>query len=169
MPPNARHASEATQVAIRPATSGDAAYVTDLIAALLREIMERCDVPFFQAEETSLAQQCESMLERGVATFLLAWTSESDRPIGVAALSECFALYAGGSYGIITELYVQPGFRNAGVGAMLVRTAKEHARHRGWTRLEVTTPPLPQFQASLSFYERHGFTITGGLKLKSSM
>jgi hypothetical protein len=37
---------------------------------------------------------------------------------------------------------------------------------RGWKRLEVTTPPLPQFEKTLAFYEREGFAITGGRKLK---
>jgi len=36
----------------------------------------------------------------------------------------------------------------------------------GWTRLEVTTPPLPQFDKTLAFYTREGFSITGGRKLK---
>ena len=39
---------------------------------------------------------------------------------------------------------------------------------RGWTRLEVTTPPLPQFDRTLAFYEREGFAISGGCKLKIS-
>jgi hypothetical protein len=32
--------------------------------------------------------------------------------------------------------------------------------------LEVTTPPLPQFDIALAFYERESFEITGGRKLK---
>ena len=32
--------------------------------------------------------------------------------------------------------------------------------------LEVTTPPLPQFDKTLAFYEREAFAITGGRKLK---
>jgi hypothetical protein len=44
--------------------------------------------------------------------------------------------------------------------------AKAFGSSRGWKRLEVTTPPLPQFDKTLSFYERVGFEITGGRKLK---
>jgi len=39
----------------------------------------------------------------------------------------------------------------------------------GWKRLEVTTPPLPQFDNTLAFYEREGFAITGGRKLKLAL
>ncbi len=43
---------------------------------------------------------------------------------------------------------------------------QESTTHRGWKRLEVTTPPLPQFDNTLAFYRREGFAITGGRKLK---
>jgi hypothetical protein len=35
-----------------------------------------------------------------------------------------------------------------------------------WTRLEVTTPPLPQFDRALAFYQRGGFGISGVRKMK---
>jgi hypothetical protein len=37
---------------------------------------------------------------------------------------------------------------------------------KGWRRLEVTTPPLPQFDRTLALYQRDGFSISGGRKLK---
>jgi hypothetical protein len=33
----------------------------------------------------------------------------------------------------------------------------------------VTTPPLTQFKRTLSFYEGHGFSRSGGLKLKADL
>ncbi len=48
----------------------------------------------------------------------------------------------------------------------LLAKAKRIARSKGWTRLEVTTPPLPQFDRTLAFYERQGFSISGGRKMK---
>jgi hypothetical protein len=44
--------------------------------------------------------------------------------------------------------------------------AKEFGVKRGWRRLEVTTPSLPEFNRTLGFYERQGFSVTGGHKLK---
>jgi len=45
--------------------------------------------------------------------------------------------------------------------------ARAFGASKGWTRLEVTTPPLPAFERTLAFYEREGFAITGGRKLKT--
>lgn len=66
----------------------------------------------------------------------------------------------------MAELYVCPSYRSQGIGKMLMQSVKDFADERGWKRLEVTTPPLPQFDATLSFYEREGFEISGGRKLK---
>jgi len=94
---------------------------------------------------------------------------DGDRLIGLLALSECRALYAGGRFGIIPELYVSPERRSQGVGGALVNEAKRVARSNGWARLEVTTPPLPQFERTLAFYERQGFSVSGGRKMKVSV
>ena len=74
-----------------------------------------------------------------------------------------------GPFGTIPELYVRPAFRSSQVGATLVAEAKQVAHSRGWTRLEVTTPPLPQFDRTLAFYERQGFSISGGRKMKLAL
>ena len=61
-----------------------------------------------------------------------------------------------------------PGIRVLQRGMALVAEAKKLSTSRGWTRLEVTTPPLPQFDRTLAFYERQGFSISGGRKMKLS-
>jgi GNAT superfamily N-acetyltransferase len=55
------------------------------------------------------------------------------------------------------------------VGEQLLHTAEGYGRERGWKRLEVTTPPLPEFERTIRFYEEQGFTVTGGKKLKISL
>jgi GNAT superfamily N-acetyltransferase len=52
---------------------------------------------------------------------------------------------------------------------MLLDAARQYAVQQGWKRIDVTTPPLPAFQSTLAFYEREGFTITGGRKLKTML
>ena len=79
---------------------------------------------------------------------------------------ESYALYAEGAFGTIPELYVRPEYRGNALGLRLVSEVKSFGSSRGWTRLEVTTPPLPQFERTLAFYEREGFAIAGGRKLK---
>jgi GNAT superfamily N-acetyltransferase len=94
---------------------------------------------------------------------------DSECVAGLLTLAECRALYAEGRFGIIPELYVRPDRRSQGVGGKLVTEAKRVARSNGWVRLEVTTPPLPQFDRTLAFYERQGFSISGGRKMKLSL
>lgn len=49
----------------------------------------------------------------------------------------------------------------------LLDAVRDYGRGRGWTRLELCTPPLPQFERALAFYERNGFEVTGGRKMEA--
>ncbi|PKK83179.1 MAG: hypothetical protein CVT49_09710 [candidate division Zixibacteria bacterium HGW-Zixibacteria-1] len=85
----------------------------------------------------------------------------NDQPAGVITLAECFAIYAGGNYGIINELYVSPEFRSREVGRRLLDTVKEYAVERGWKRIDVTAPSGERWIRTVKFYEREGFIFTG--------
>lgn len=82
---------------------------------------------------------------------------------------ESYALYAEGAYGTIPELYIKKDYRSLNIGKLLLEKAKEFAISKKWKRLEVTTPPLPQFDRTLSFYEDNSFEIAGGRKLKTDI
>jgi GNAT superfamily N-acetyltransferase len=102
-------------------------------------------------------------------TYKVLLAREDETAVGLLALSENRALYAEGAFGTIPELFVRSEFRSRGVGGRLLAEAKQIARSRGWTRLEVTTPPLPQFDRTLEFYQRQGFSISGGRKMKTDL
>jgi GNAT superfamily N-acetyltransferase len=82
-------------------------------------------------------------------------------PVGVLTLTETFALYAGGRYGVIDELYVAPECRARGVGRALLDAALSFGRARGWRRIDVTAPPGPKWERTVRFYESQGFVFTG--------
>ena len=82
---------------------------------------------------------------------------------------ESYALYAEGAYGTIPELYVKPEYRSLNIGKLLLEKVKEFSMSKNWKRLEVTTPPLPEFNRTLSFYENNNFKIAGGRKLKTDI
>ena len=87
--------------------------------------------------------------------------NETGSILGVLTLTETFAIYANGSYGVIDEMYVVPEARSQGIGARLVDAVKDHGRGRGWTRIDVTAPEDPRWERSRRFYESQGFAFTG--------
>ncbi len=48
--------------------------------------------------------------------------------IGVITLHECAAIYAGGIFGEISELYVKPEFSSLKVGELLLASAIEYGK-----------------------------------------
>lgn len=139
--------------------------VAVMVGDLLTEIMNAIGVQTFNFDLDETTARLQDFLHRE-KYFVFVARCNSGTPVGFMALYESYALYAEGVFGTIPEFYVRPEYRSNNVGRRLVSQAKSFGESRGWKRLEVTTPPLPQFEKTLSFYEREGFAITGGRKLK---
>lgn len=150
---------------VTQATPVDASAIGQMAWELLDEIMRTISKPAFNANLAQLTSRCQDFLAREIYTVFIAAT-EQNEPVGFIALYESHALYAKGAFGTIPELYVRPAYRSHGAGDQLLHAAKEHGRRKGWKRLEVTTPPLPEFDRTFHFYERQGFDAAGGKKMK---
>jgi len=143
-------------IEIRRARAAERGVVLDLVEALLAELEERPE-EFAGIDRRRVVAALEAAGDRFVALLAV----DGRRAVGVLTLTEHFAIYAGGRYGVIDELYVAPEHRSGGVGARLVAAARTHGIRRGWRRLDVTAPPGPAWKRSVRFYERLGFVFTG--------
>jgi GNAT superfamily N-acetyltransferase len=139
-----------------------------LVGELLHEIMRAIDQPAFRFDQDETEARLRAFLDQE-SYFVFLVKQEQGEAIGFVSMYEGHALYAEGAFGVIAELFVRPAFRSQRIGTGLIEQAREFGRSRGWTRLEVTTPPLPQFERTLAFYQQAGFAITGGRKLKVSL
>jgi GNAT superfamily N-acetyltransferase len=136
-------------ILIRRADEVDAAPIARLVDALLSELSgssSRYD------ERLASASRLLSLHDRvfGFVAF------ELQQPVGVIILSENASIYAGGIFGVITELYVVPAQRSAGVATKLVDAAATFGRERSWGRIEVGA-----LERSLKFYLSAGFVELG--------
>lgn len=139
-----------------------------MVGELLSEIMATIGIQAFNFDLTETTERLTDFINRE-KYFVFIARGIDDEPTGFIALYESYALYAEGAFGTVPELYVRPAHRSSALGQRLLSQAKIFGASRGWQRLEVTTPPLPQFDRTLAFYEREGFAITGGRKLKVSL
>jgi GNAT superfamily N-acetyltransferase len=153
---------------IRPATPEDSPAIARLVGELLNEIMGAIGVQTFNFDLAETIDRLHDFLSRD-KYFAFVARDDTQQILGFTTLYESYALYAEGAFGTIAELYVRPEYRSLGIGHRLVSQATQFAQSRGWRRLEVTTPPLPPFDKTLAFYEREGFIITGGRKLKREL
>lgn len=148
---------------IRPAAEADSPDIAAMVGELLTEIVNAAQDQAFHFDLSATVDRLMDFIRQ--ERYFVFVACDGAALIGFVTLCESHALYAEGAFGTIPELYVRPGFRSRGVGLDLVERAKAFGRSRKWTRLEVTTPPLPQFDQTLSFYQREGFAISGGRKL----
>ena len=137
-----------------------------MVGELLSEIMEAIQEKTFNYDERETESRAKALVEQGKYWVFLAEEQESASIIGFVSVYESYALYTEGPYGTIPELYVRPKWRSQNIGQRLLKQVMEFGKEKGWKRLEVTTPPLPQFERTLTFYQSNGFDVSGGRKLK---
>jgi GNAT superfamily N-acetyltransferase len=134
-----------------------AAMVFRTVMTLLRELgaeaedVGELDEPRLRAAWSAASDRFHVFVARG----------ESGELAGLATLSETFAIYANGNYGVIDEMYVAPAFRSQGVGKRLIDAVKGFGREKGWSRIDVTAPEGQGWERTRRFYEREGFSFAG--------
>lgn len=151
------------------ATPEDAPVIALLAGELLHEIMAAVKEKAFNFQPDESVARARAWLAEGTYTVLLARDGVGREPLGFLALCQSYALYTEGVFGTIPEFFVRPAHRSKGIGRRLLAEAARVGAARGWRRLEVTTPPLPQFERTMAFYQREGFTVSGGRKLKREL
>ena len=154
-----------TGISIHRATTEDSLEIAVMVGELLNEIMTIVGVPSFNFSLEETNARLRDFI-RGEKYFVYFASREKADAVGFITLFESYALYAEGVFGTISEFFVRPRYRSQNVGFNLMEQAKLFAKSRGWKRLEVTTPPLPQFDKTLAFYQREGFVVSGGRKLR---
>ncbi len=151
-------------IGFRGATVDDSDVIGSMVMRLTEEISGRTASRHFNIDLESTTNICRDLLQAGQYAAILACIEE--RPIAVATVTETYALYAGGKIGVIQEFYVDPEFRSRGVGKRLLEEVRSFGRERGWSCIELTTPPLPEFERTLEFYETQGLAPVGGRKMR---
>lgn len=155
-------------IAIGIADADAAPEIAAMVGELLSEIMAAIGSQDFNFDLAETTARLRDFLARE-KYFVFVARDEGGAALGFIALYESHALYAEGVFGTIPELYVRPAYRSRKLGWRLLEQARAFGATRGWKRLEVTTPPLPQFDQTLAFYQREGFAIAGGRKLKVAL
>lgn len=150
---------------VRRIEAGDAAVAGDFVHRLLTELAPDRAAAF---KNVDFADRASRLLAPGGGAWGFLALDDDGGPLGALLLGECSAIYAGGAFGVITELYVLPERRSEGVAPPLLEAARAFAHERGWTHLEVTAPPLPEWRRTVDFYRRNGF-IEIGPRLKRTI
>jgi GNAT superfamily N-acetyltransferase len=149
------------------ATPDNAAIIGSLVVQLTQEICEGTQTQHFTIDLQGTVARCEELLSAGHYAAIMGWLENI--PVAVATITETYALYAGGKIGVIQEFYVIPEFRSCGVGAMLIAQVKLYGQKREWSCIELCTPPLPEFERTLNFYQHNGLVPVGGRKMRQNL
>lgn len=154
-------------ISINQARTEQSSEIAILVGELLNEIMTTIGSQAFNFNLQQTTERLADFIEQGKNHVFIA--QHNQVIIGFATLYQSYSLYAEGAFGTLAEFYVKPQFRQQNIGKALIEHISNFGKQQNWTRLEVTTPPLPAFDKALTFYQREGFEITGGRKLKRAL
>lgn len=149
------------------ATIKDAEIIGYLVVELTTEISKLTKTAHFDIDISETIQRCRKLIKEGHYSAIIG--TYDNNPIAVATMTETYALYAGGKIGVIQEFYVSPKFRAYGVGSKLVEQIQNYGTKHDWSCIELCTPPLPEFQRTLNFYQKNGLIAVGGRKMRQAL
>ena len=104
----------------------------ELLEALYSELGEESESINFLS-----ATFLKSIFELGKTVFYMI-SLEDKANIGFFTLTTSQAIYAGGQYGIIDEMYVIPKYRSMKIGSSIIHEIKNIGKEKGWKRIDVT-------------------------------
>ena len=142
---------------ISPAQPSDYEMVGKLTWALLYELSPEWTSQHSEAEFIATSKallSTEDCFWAFIAKF-------EDEIVATINLNQCAAIYSGGPFGEITEFYIKPDYRSRGIGAALIKAAKNFATEKGWPVLEVGAPPIDSSPRTINFYLENGFSQIG--------
>lgn len=138
--------------------------ISDLIIDLLKDFNEKSGSNFV-IDRNYILDTTNKLIDR--ETFGCYVAFENQAPIGLITISHSFAIYNGGDFGIITELYVNKEKRSRGIGKLLLEKAYEFAKQHKWNKMEVGAPNKSDWPRTIDFYKENGFVEKGPkLRLK---
>jgi GNAT superfamily N-acetyltransferase len=131
------------------------------VAAAVRELLAELDgTPSAPAAMQAAAR---TLIDSPWAGAVLVAQAGEEEIVGVLGASWQMAIHVPGSYALIQDLWVRPGWRDRAVGSSLLEALFELARSRRFTRVEVGLPreSFARFAATEAFYVGNGFTANG--------
>lgn len=133
--------------------------VVNLIAELLIDFNNKSDSNFI-VDKDNLEKTTRKLIIRENFGAFIAYDSEN-KPKGLITISEAFAIYNGGDFGVITELYVDRNSRPEGIGKLLLQSVFDFSDSMNWIKVEVGAPNAEEWPRTIEFYKRNGFKQKG--------
>ncbi|GGF28080.1 GNAT family N-acetyltransferase [Flavobacterium limi] len=138
---------------INKATAKDSGLISELICELLKDFNQQSGSNFV-IDASKIEDTCKELLPRENFAGFIAIDSRTNQTAGMITIAQGTAIYNGGDFGVITELYVDRNIRSKGIGKLLIQSALEFARTKNWKKVEVGAPAKSNGQEPLNSTRR---------------
>ena len=143
---------------ILQATPSESLLVGEMIYEMEKELWEN---EADKLDKQVFIDSADKLIRSHTGFWAFLARDKGGNPVGVITLNECCAIYAGGTFGEIMEMYIAPEYRSQGIGQQLLTFTKTFAKEQNWQILEVGSPAQPRWSRTFDFYTREGFKEIG--------
>ncbi len=147
------------EINIKKASFKEIETIVNLIAELLIDFNNKNNSNFI-VDKHSLKETTTKLIARENFGAFIAYDFEN-KAIGLITITEAFAIYNGGDFGVITELYVNRNSRSKGIGKLLLKSVFDFSKTMNWSKIEVGAPNAEEWPRTIEFYKRSGFKQKG--------
>ncbi|MBO9701030.1 MAG: GNAT family N-acetyltransferase [Sporocytophaga sp.] len=142
------------------ASTEDSFVLSELICELLKGFNQRSGSNFV-IDASKVEVTCKDLLSRDNFAGFIAADNETNEAVGGITITQATAIYNGGDFGVITELYVNETVRSKGIGKLLIDAALGFAKTMNWKKVEVGAPNKDEWPRTIEFYKKQGFEMKG--------
>lgn len=147
------------QIRVIKASIKEVKTVVNLVAELLNDFNTKNNSNFI-VDKDNLEKVSRKLIIRKNFGAFIAYDS-NNKPKGLITISEAFAIYNGGDFGVITELYIDRTSRSKGIGKLLLESVFDFSISMNWNKVEVGAPNAEEWPRTIEFYKRNGFKQKG--------
>ncbi|WP_400079085.1 GNAT family N-acetyltransferase [Winogradskyella sp. R77965] len=148
-----------SKIKVVKATIDEIHIVVNLVAELLIDFNNKNHSDFI-VDKNKLKDVTKDIIVRDNFAAFIAYDSDY-KPKGLITISGAFAIYNGGDFGVITELYVDRTSRSTGIGKLLLESAFNFSDTMNWKKVEVGAPNAKEWPRTIEFYKKNGFKQKG--------
>ncbi|MEP5612976.1 MAG: hypothetical protein ABJP45_12045 [Cyclobacteriaceae bacterium] len=141
-------------IQVKEFESTDFDHAICLIEQLYQELGED-----LENAQTLSVKLLEQLMQSSAGVLLVVKTFVTNEVVTLATLTESKAIYGGGRYGVLDEIFIAPKFRARHEGLNLKPEIREIAIKKGWGRIDVAAPTDAWYR-TIRFYRNQQFRLT---------
>ena len=149
------------KLTIKRADETHIAAISKMAVLLNNEFNSLLNIESPPSDISEISEQLQNLMQEKDYIFLIAIDSQrNDLPIGFLSMCPCQSIFKPSVFGVLQEIFIDYPFRQFGVGKTLLKYAKQQARTKKWSAIDIAMPVIPALNSAVKFFEYNNYKMS---------